>query len=96
MGDSVVAKPRLEPFTTLAYGAAIARRARFGTGVLLPALRQRAVLGPMGLGPPQAVVDVLKRYQTAGATDLCIRFAGDDQLAQLERFVRDVLPAFQE
>jgi hypothetical protein len=28
-------------------------------------------------------------------TDLCIRFVGDDQLAQLERFSREVLPALQ-
>jgi alkanesulfonate monooxygenase SsuD/methylene tetrahydromethanopterin reductase-like flavin-dependent oxidoreductase (luciferase family) len=50
--------------------------------------------GLMGLGTPGAVIDTLKRYQAAGVTDLCIRFAGTDQLAQLERFVKDVLPAF--
>jgi hypothetical protein len=26
-------------------------------------------------------------------TDLCLRFAGDDQLAQMERFTAEVLPA---
>jgi alkanesulfonate monooxygenase SsuD/methylene tetrahydromethanopterin reductase-like flavin-dependent oxidoreductase (luciferase family) len=50
--------------------------------------------GLMGLGTPGAVIDTLKRYEAAGVTDLCIRFAGTDQLAQLERFVKDVLPAF--
>jgi alkanesulfonate monooxygenase SsuD/methylene tetrahydromethanopterin reductase-like flavin-dependent oxidoreductase (luciferase family) len=44
VGDSVVAKPRLEPLTTLAYVAAMTRRVRLGTAVLLPALRQPVVL----------------------------------------------------
>jgi alkanesulfonate monooxygenase SsuD/methylene tetrahydromethanopterin reductase-like flavin-dependent oxidoreductase (luciferase family) len=52
--------------------------------------------GLMGLGPALAVVDTLKRYEAAGVTDLCIRFAGTDQLPQLERFIRDVAPAFRE
>jgi hypothetical protein len=46
----------------------------------------------MGLGPPEAVIEALSRYAAAGATDLCIRFIGDDQRAQLERFTADVLP----
>lgn len=50
--------------------------------------------GLMGLGPAPAVVDTLKRYEAAGVTDLCVRFAGVDQRAQLDRFVRDVAPAF--
>jgi alkanesulfonate monooxygenase SsuD/methylene tetrahydromethanopterin reductase-like flavin-dependent oxidoreductase (luciferase family) len=50
--------------------------------------------GMMGLGPAQAVIDVLARYRAAGVTDLCIRFAGDDQVAQLEQFIEAVLPAF--
>jgi alkanesulfonate monooxygenase SsuD/methylene tetrahydromethanopterin reductase-like flavin-dependent oxidoreductase (luciferase family) len=47
VGDSVVAKPRLEPLSTLAYLAAITQRARLGTAVLLPALRQPTVLAHM-------------------------------------------------
>ena len=47
VGDSIVAKPRLEPLTTLAYLAAITQRARLGTAVLLPALRQPTVLAHM-------------------------------------------------
>src|SRR3954447_22323719 len=44
VGDSVVAKPRLDALTTLAYLAAITERVRLGTAVLLPALRQPVVL----------------------------------------------------
>lgn len=50
--------------------------------------------GLMGLGPATAVIETLKRYEAAGVTDLCVRFAGTDQLPQLEQFVRDVAPAF--
>ena len=50
--------------------------------------------GLMGLGPAAAVIAALKRYEAAGVTDLCIRFAGADQLPQLEKFARDVVPAF--
>ena len=44
VGDSIVARPRLEVLTTLAYLAAITARVRLGTAVLLPALRQPVVL----------------------------------------------------
>ena len=52
--------------------------------------------GTMGLGPAPAVIAALRRYAEAGVTDLCLRFVGDDQLAQLERFTREVLPALRE
>ncbi len=48
--------------------------------------------GAMGLGPAAVVLDVMARYAAVGVTDLCIRFIGNDQLAQLERFTREVLP----
>jgi alkanesulfonate monooxygenase SsuD/methylene tetrahydromethanopterin reductase-like flavin-dependent oxidoreductase (luciferase family) len=48
--------------------------------------------GLMGLGPASAVVDALARYRAAGVTDLCVRFAGEDQVGQLEQFIADVLP----
>jgi alkanesulfonate monooxygenase SsuD/methylene tetrahydromethanopterin reductase-like flavin-dependent oxidoreductase (luciferase family) len=48
--------------------------------------------GTMGLGPADVVLAALRRYADAGATDVCIRFAGDDQLAQLERFTAEVWP----
>jgi alkanesulfonate monooxygenase SsuD/methylene tetrahydromethanopterin reductase-like flavin-dependent oxidoreductase (luciferase family) len=50
--------------------------------------------GLMGLGPAGAVMEALQRYEKAGATDLCVRFAGSDQVAQLERFIAEVAPAF--
>jgi alkanesulfonate monooxygenase SsuD/methylene tetrahydromethanopterin reductase-like flavin-dependent oxidoreductase (luciferase family) len=52
--------------------------------------------GLMGLGPADVVIAALRRYAAAGVSDLCVRFVGDDQLAQLERFSRDVLPALRE
>ena len=51
--------------------------------------------GTMGLGPADVVIAALRRYADAGVTDLCIRLVGDDQLAQLERFTADVLPALR-
>jgi len=50
--------------------------------------------GLMGLGPAAKVVETLKLYEAAGVTELCVRFAGTDQIAQLEQFIRDVAPAF--
>ncbi|HZP36057.1 MAG TPA: LLM class flavin-dependent oxidoreductase [Methylomirabilota bacterium] len=51
--------------------------------------------GAMGLGPAPVVTELLGRYAAAGVTDLCIRFIGDDQQAQLERFTAEVLPGFR-
>jgi alkanesulfonate monooxygenase SsuD/methylene tetrahydromethanopterin reductase-like flavin-dependent oxidoreductase (luciferase family) len=51
--------------------------------------------GLMGLGPAGAVVDALQRYAAFGVTDLCLRFVGDDQLAQMERFTAEVLPGLR-
>ena len=48
--------------------------------------------GAMGLGPAAVVADVMARYAAVGVTDLCIRFIGNDQLEQLKRFTREVLP----
>jgi hypothetical protein len=48
----------------------------------------------MGLGPASAVIETLQRYEAAGVTDLCVRFAGTDQLAQLEQCITHVVPAF--
>ena len=49
--------------------------------------------GLMGLGPAEEVAGALGQYRAAGVTDLCIRFAGADQLEQMERFTAEVLPA---
>jgi hypothetical protein len=51
--------------------------------------------GTSGLGPPEAVIGALTGYQAAGVTDLCVRFSGEGQMDQLERFTRDVLPALR-
>jgi alkanesulfonate monooxygenase SsuD/methylene tetrahydromethanopterin reductase-like flavin-dependent oxidoreductase (luciferase family) len=52
--------------------------------------------GTLGLGPADAVIAALRRYAAAGVTDLCIRFVGDDQIEQLDRFTADVLPALRD
>ena len=49
--------------------------------------------GRMGLGPARLVIDMIKRYEAAGVTDLCIRLVGDDQVAQLEQLIHEVVPA---
>jgi alkanesulfonate monooxygenase SsuD/methylene tetrahydromethanopterin reductase-like flavin-dependent oxidoreductase (luciferase family) len=54
------------------------------------------VRGVMGLGPAPEVIASLRRYAEAGVTDLCVRFVGEDQMPQLERFTREVLPALHE
>ena len=70
------------------------RRAERETGEFLAAYYGGGVhsRGLMGCGPADVVVEALRRYAAAGVTDLCVRFAGDDQLAQLERFTAEVLP----
>jgi len=50
--------------------------------------------GLMGLGPASKVIATFKRYEAAGVTDLCVRFAGADQIGQLEQFIHGVAPAF--
>jgi alkanesulfonate monooxygenase SsuD/methylene tetrahydromethanopterin reductase-like flavin-dependent oxidoreductase (luciferase family) len=52
--------------------------------------------GTMGLGPANVVITALRTYAQAGVTDLCVRFVGDDQRAQLERFTQEVLPALRD
>ncbi|MBI2965950.1 MAG: LLM class flavin-dependent oxidoreductase [Chloroflexi bacterium] len=54
VGDSLTAKPRLEPLTTLAAVASVTERPRLGTAVLLAALRH-----PLLLAQTSATVDLL-------------------------------------
>ncbi len=54
VGDSLVAKPRLEPLATLGAIAARTSRVRLGTAVLLPALRH-----PVLLAQTMATVDLI-------------------------------------
>ena len=56
VGDSLTAKPRLEPLATLAAVAAVTERVRLGTAVLLPALRH-----PVLLAQTLATVDLISR-----------------------------------
>ena len=56
VGDSLIAKPRLEPLTTLAAVAAVTERVRLGTAVLLMALRH-----PVLLAQSLATVDLISR-----------------------------------
>jgi alkanesulfonate monooxygenase SsuD/methylene tetrahydromethanopterin reductase-like flavin-dependent oxidoreductase (luciferase family) len=56
VGDSLTAKPRLEPLSTLAAIAAVTRRVRLGTAVLLMALRQ-----PLLLAQTMATVDLISQ-----------------------------------
>src|SRR6478672_1816920 len=80
VGDSIVAKPRVEPLSTLAYCAAITRRARLGTAVLLPALRQPTVLAQalasldqlsggrlvIGVGVGWALPEIIREWEACG------------------------------
>ena len=56
VGDSLTAKPRLEPMAALAAIAASTERVRLGTAVMLPALRH-----PVLLAQTMATVDVISR-----------------------------------
>ena len=75
-----------------------AARARRETGEFLAAYYGGGVhqRGTMGLGPADAVIAALRGYAEAGVTDLCIRFVGEDQCAQLERFTEEVLLALRD
>lgn len=54
VGDSLTAKPRLEPLTTLAAAAMRTRRVRLGTAVMLAGLRH-----PVALAQAAATVDAI-------------------------------------
>lgn len=54
VGDSLFAKPRLEPFSTLAAIAAVTEKVRLGTAVLLMALRN-----PVLLAQTMATIDLI-------------------------------------
>lgn len=56
VGDSLTAKPRMEPLATLAAVAAVTERARLGTAVLLMALRH-----PVLLAQTLATVDLIAK-----------------------------------
>ena len=83
-------------YTTVRMGSDV-KRVEEETNAFLAAYYGGGVhsRGTMGLGPREAVIEALQRYAAAGATDLCLRFVGGDQLAQLEQFTAEVLPALR-
>jgi hypothetical protein len=48
----------------------------------------------LAFGPPTAVVDKIAQFLEAGCTTPILRFTSPDQRGQLERCLRDVMPAF--
>jgi alkanesulfonate monooxygenase SsuD/methylene tetrahydromethanopterin reductase-like flavin-dependent oxidoreductase (luciferase family) len=46
-------------------------------------------------GPPERLIESIRRYAQAGAKTVIVRFASFDQEGQLDLFVNEVLPAFQ-
>jgi alkanesulfonate monooxygenase SsuD/methylene tetrahydromethanopterin reductase-like flavin-dependent oxidoreductase (luciferase family) len=46
-------------------------------------------------GTPEAVVERIRQYANAGAEELILRFASDDQLGQMDLMAREVLPALK-
>src|SRR5712692_7599102 len=75
IGDSLTARPRHEPLTLLAAVAALTRRVRVGTAVLLPALRN-----PVGLAH---VVGTLDRV-AEGRVILGVGIAADNPAIRKE------------
>jgi len=49
----------------------------------------------LAAGPPSAVIDKISRFIEAGCTIPVLRFTALNPLAQLERCLADVLPAFR-
>jgi len=100
--EALARRGRRGPFALCVYTTVRmdddARRAERDTQAFLAAYYGGGVhqRGLMGLGPAPVVIAALRRYAEAGVTDLCLRFIGDDQLPQLERFTREVLPALRE
>ena len=75
VGDSILARPRLEPLTTLAAAASRTSRVQLGTAVLLPALRH-----PVVLANEIANLDLL----CGGRLILGLGIAGNNQLTERE------------
>ena len=76
VGDSLVAKPRLEPLSTLAAVAACTKRVRLGTAVLLAALRH-----PVLLAQTMGTVDLISQGRLVIAAGVGGAF-NDEQRAE--------------
>lgn len=60
-----------------------------------PELSQKMDLGEWGpVGTPDDIVDWLERFAEAGVDHFICRFGSLDQFGQVERFAKEVLPAF--
>ena len=76
VGDSLTAKPRLEPLSTLAAVAAVTKRVRLGTAVLLAALRH-----PVLLAQTMGTVDLISQGRLVIAAGVGGAF-NDEQRAE--------------
>jgi alkanesulfonate monooxygenase SsuD/methylene tetrahydromethanopterin reductase-like flavin-dependent oxidoreductase (luciferase family) len=64
-------------------------------GQYYPELSQSVDLGNWGpVGTPDQIIEWLQEFQEAGVTHFVCRFGDMDQFGQVERFAREVLPAF--
>jgi alkanesulfonate monooxygenase SsuD/methylene tetrahydromethanopterin reductase-like flavin-dependent oxidoreductase (luciferase family) len=64
-------------------------------GQYYPELSKSVDLGNWGpVGTPDQIIDWLEEFQAAGVTHFVCRFGSMDQFGQVERFAKEVLPAF--
>ena len=99
VGDSLTAKPRLEPLATLAAIASVTQRVRLGTAVLLAALRQPVLLAQtmgtvdlisqgrliVAAGVGGAFNDDQRREWQAAAVDPAVRASRLEEVVQIVR-----------
>lgn len=65
-------------------------------GQYYPELSKSVDLANWGpVGTPDRIIEWLKEFQAAGVTHFICRFGSMDQFGQVERFAREVLPAFR-
>ena len=74
VGDSLTAKPRLEPLSTLSAAAAGTKRVRLGTAVLLAALRH-----PVLLAQTMATIDLISQGRLVIAAGVGGAFNGEQR-----------------
>ena len=77
VGDSLFAKPRLEPMTTLAAIASVTEKVRLGTAVLLMSLRH-----PVLLAQTMATVDLISNGRLIIAAGTGGAFNNEQQQAR--------------
>lgn len=106
VGDSLTAKPRLEPLSTLTAVAARTRRVRLGTAVLLAALRQPVLLAQtvhtldqlsggrltLGMGVGGTFTEGMRREWAAAGVPSAQRTARLEEVVSLLRVFRQEGP----